>query len=66
MAERPSVWKTESVLAAGFPGASDQQRDDWGNFVEVKFTQGIISACVTGGNGEALYQISVSIWLSRT
>lgn len=55
------VKKTETVLAAGFPGAADEQGGNMNNLLEVKFTQGIISGYVTAQNGEALYQISAPL-----
>ena len=55
------VKKTETVLAAGFPGAADDQGDNMDNLLEVKFSQGIISGFVKSANGEALYQISAPL-----
>lgn len=57
---RANVTKTQTVLAAGFPGAADDQggADD---FLEVKFSKGIISAFVRSQNGTLLYQIDAPI-----
>jgi hypothetical protein len=61
LALNSGVQKTETVLAAGFPAAADDQGDNVNNLLEVKFSQGIISGFVTGQNGEALYQISAPL-----
>jgi S1-C subfamily serine protease len=55
------VHKRETVYAAGFPAAADDQGDSIENFLEVKFSQGIISGYVKGPSGEALYQISAAL-----
>jgi S1-C subfamily serine protease len=57
---RSGVKKTETVLAAGFPGAADDQGgiDD---FLEVKFSKGIVSAFVRSQSGTMLYQIDAPI-----
>jgi hypothetical protein len=57
---RSGVRKAETVLAAGFPSAADDQgdRDD---FLEVKFSRGIVSAFVKSQNGTPLYQIDAPI-----
>jgi hypothetical protein len=57
---RSGVRKTQTVLAAGFPSAADDQgdRDD---FLEVKFSRGIVSAFVKSQNGTPLYQIDAPI-----
>jgi S1-C subfamily serine protease len=54
------VKKTETVLAAGFPGAADDQ-GTMEDFLEVKFTKGIISAFVKSKEGTLLYQIDAAI-----
>jgi len=59
---RAGVKKTETVLAAGFPGAADEQGGgSIENFLEVKFTKGIISAFVRSQSGTMLYQIDAPI-----
>ena len=58
---KSGVHKTQPVLAAGFPGAADDQAAIRDNYLEVKFTQGIISGYVEGPNGEALYEVSAAI-----
>jgi hypothetical protein len=57
---RSGVKKTQTVLAAGFPSAADDQgdRDD---FLEVKFSRGIVSAFVKSQSGTLLYQIDAPI-----
>jgi S1-C subfamily serine protease len=55
------VRKRETVYAAGFPAAADDQGDSINNFLEVKFSQGIISGYVNGPSGEALYQITAAL-----
>jgi Trypsin-like peptidase domain/FHA domain len=61
LALNSGVKETETVLAAGFPAAADDQGGNNGNLLVVKFSQGIISAFVKGSNGEALYQISAAL-----
>ena len=59
---RANVHKLQSILVAGFPAAADDDFD--GNkdeFLEVKFTQGIISAFVRANSGTNLYQISAPL-----
>jgi S1-C subfamily serine protease len=59
---RSGVKKTQTVLAAGFPGAADEQDgDSLENFLEVKFTKGIVSAFVRSQSGTMLYQIDAPI-----
>jgi len=57
---RANVHKTQTILAAGFPGAADDEGsvDD---LLEVKFTKGIISAFVKNQAGTLLYQIDAPI-----
>jgi S1-C subfamily serine protease len=61
---RAGVKKTETVFAAGFPGAADAQgrgQSQADNFIEVKFSKGIISAFVKGDSGTLLYQTDAAI-----
>jgi hypothetical protein len=58
---RSGVKKTQTVLAAGFPGAADDQGGGIDDFLEVKFSKGIISAFVRTKNGTLLYQIDAPL-----
>jgi S1-C subfamily serine protease len=55
-----NVHKTMTVLAAGFPGAADEEgsKED---LLEVKFTKGIISAYIKSKDDTLLYQIDAPI-----
>ncbi|HUA61767.1 MAG TPA: trypsin-like peptidase domain-containing protein [Verrucomicrobiae bacterium] len=57
---RRDVHKTQDVLAAGFPGAADDQGDS-DDLLEVKFTKGIVSAFVRSKAGTNLYQVSAPL-----
>ncbi len=57
---RASIHKTQDVLAAGFPGAADDQGDN-DDLLEVKFTKGIVSAFVRSKTGTNLYQVSAAL-----
>lgn len=56
------VYKTETVLAAGFPGAAFMDGVDINSSIkEVKITKGVISAFVQSDAGTNLYQIDAAI-----
>jgi len=57
---RRNIHKTQDVLAAGFPGAADDQGDT-DDLLEVKFTKGIVSAFVRSKAGTNLYQVSAPL-----
>jgi S1-C subfamily serine protease len=61
LALRSGVKKTQTVLAAGFPGAADTAAGGADDFLEVKFTKGIISAFVRSQRGTFLYQIDAAL-----
>ncbi|RMH11059.1 MAG: FHA domain-containing protein [Gemmatimonadetes bacterium] len=52
---------TQRVYAAGFPGAADDAGGRPRGLLEVKFTQGIISAKVSDPSGRRLYQTDAAI-----
>lgn len=58
---RSGVSKTETVLAAGFPGAGDDEGRNSDDFVEVKFSKGIVSASIRGNSDTRLYQTDASV-----
>jgi hypothetical protein len=55
-----AVKKTQTVLAAGFPGAGDLSRNRQ-TLLEVKFSRGIISAFVKGPKDVDYYQTDATI-----
>jgi S1-C subfamily serine protease len=58
---RAGVKKTQTIIAAGFPGAADDGPTDDDSLLEVKFSKGIISAFVRSKSGTLLYQIDAAI-----
>ena len=61
LALRSGVRKIQTVFAAGFPGAADTAAGGADDFLEVKFTKGIISAFVRSQRGTFLYQIDAAL-----
>lgn len=62
LAEEEFVRPLDRVYAAGFPGAADDVvKGGVGGSLEVKFSQGIISALVEDDSNRRLYQIDAAI-----